>query len=142
MILLRDGGLRLVDLGVCRAPHLEDFPQQDIPGTPSYMAPELFQGQRGDEASDLFALGVTVYRMFAGAYPYGEIEPFSKPRFGKPQPLCARRPDLAGLARRGGCQGRRRRAPPALRRRAGICVRIGEWRGHLAAGKTAALFAL
>jgi hypothetical protein len=94
VILLRDGGLRLVDLGVCRAPHLDDFPSRDIPGTPSYMAPELFQGDAGDEASDLFALGVTVYRMFARAFPYGEIEPFSKPRFGKPQPLAARRPDL------------------------------------------------
>ena len=94
VILSQDGGLRLVDLGVCRAPHLEDFPQQDIPGTPSYMAPELFQGHSGDEASDLFALGVTLYRMFANAYPYGEIEPFSKPRFDKPQPLCAKRPDL------------------------------------------------
>ena len=32
--------------------------------------------------SDLFALGVTVFRLFARSYPYGEIEPFSKPRFG------------------------------------------------------------
>jgi serine/threonine protein phosphatase PrpC len=94
IILLRDGGLRLVDLGVCRAPHLEDFPQQDIPGTPSYMAPELFLGASGNEASDLYALGVTVYRLFSRAYPYGEIEPFSKPRFGKPQPLGLKRPDL------------------------------------------------
>jgi len=94
VMLLRDGGLRLVDLGVCRAPHLEDFPQQDIPGTPSYMAPELFQGARGDEGSDLFALGVTVYRLFSRAYPYGEIEPFSKPRFGEPQSLGLKRPDL------------------------------------------------
>ncbi|WP_457795962.1 bifunctional protein-serine/threonine kinase/phosphatase [Methylocystis sp. S23] len=94
VILLRDGGLRLVDLGVCRAPHLEDLPAKDIPGTPSYMAPELFQGAAGDEASDLYALGVTVYRMFAGAYPYGEAEPFSRPRLGKPQALAARRPDL------------------------------------------------
>lgn len=94
VILLRDGGLRLVDLGVCRAPHLNDFPDGDIPGTPSYMAPELFRGEPGDEASDLYALGVTVYRMFCGAYPYGEIEPFSKPRFGKSQALTTRRPDL------------------------------------------------
>lgn len=94
VILLRDGGLRLVDLGVCRAPHLNDFPEKDIPGTPSYMAPELFRGEPGDEASDLYALGVTVYRMFCGAYPYGEIEPFSKPRFGEPQALTTRRPDL------------------------------------------------
>ncbi|MBI1869042.1 MAG: bifunctional protein-serine/threonine kinase/phosphatase [Methylocystis sp.] len=94
VILLSDGGLRLVDLGVCRVPQLEDFPEQDIPGTPSYMAPELFGGAAGDELSDLYALGVTVYRAFSGGYPYGEIEPFSKPRFGKPQPLCSKRPDL------------------------------------------------
>ncbi len=94
IILLKNGGLRLVDLGVARTPQLEDFPAPDIPGTPSYMAPELFAGAAGDEMSDLFALGVTLYRMFTRAYPYGEIEPFSRPRFGKPAPLAARRPDL------------------------------------------------
>ena len=94
ILLLEDGGLRLIDLGVARLPQLEDFPPGDIPGTPSYMAPELFAGAAGDEMSDLFALGVTVYRMFARAYPYGEIEPFTRPRFGQPASLAARRPDL------------------------------------------------
>ncbi len=94
VILLHGGGLRLVDLGVCRAPRLEDFPSEDIPGTPSYMAPELFQGAGGDEMSDLFALGVVVYRSFCRAYPYGEIEPFTKPRFGKPRRVTSKRPDL------------------------------------------------
>ena len=94
VMLLNDGGLRLVDLGVCRAPRLEDFPAEDIPGTPSYMAPELFSGGAGDEATDLYALGATVYRAFARDYPYGEIEPFSKPRFGKPRALTSMRPDL------------------------------------------------
>ncbi|WP_050400857.1 bifunctional protein-serine/threonine kinase/phosphatase [Bradyrhizobium embrapense] len=94
VILAKDGGLRLVDLGVARVPLLEDFPAEDIPGTASYMAPELFGGKPGDEASDLFALGVTVYRMFTANYPFGEIEPFSRPRFGKPAPLSRYRPDL------------------------------------------------
>jgi hypothetical protein len=94
VILTRDGGLRLVDLGVCRAPRLEELSAKDIPGTPSYMAPELFDGAPGDELSDLYALGVTLYRAFTRDYPYGEIEPFSKPRFGKPRPLGALRPDL------------------------------------------------
>lgn len=94
VILLTDGGLRLVDLGVARVPVLEDFPARDIPGTASYMAPELFSGRAGDEFSDLYALGVTVYRMFTTAYPYGEIEPFSWPRFGKPVSLSRYRPDL------------------------------------------------
>ncbi|QWG20788.1 protein kinase [Bradyrhizobium sediminis] len=94
VILLNGGGLRLVDLGVARVPLLEDFPAEDIPGTASYMAPELFGGRQGDEFSDLYALGVTVYRMFTAAYPYGEIEPFSRPRFGKPVSLSRHRPDL------------------------------------------------
>jgi serine/threonine protein kinase len=58
------------------------------------MAPELFDGAAGDEASDLYAFGVTVYRMFGRCYPYGEIQPFSRPRFTKPLPLSLKRADL------------------------------------------------
>ncbi|GAC1478900.1 MAG: hypothetical protein NVS2B11_02710 [Acetobacteraceae bacterium] len=94
-VILAPGGLKLIDLGVARLPHLEEFAAADVPGTPSYMAPELLAGQPGDERSDLFALGVTLWRMWAGgAYPYGEVEPFSRPRFGRPAPLGQRRPDL------------------------------------------------
>jgi serine/threonine protein kinase len=87
-------GLRLIDLGVARLPYMEDIPAPYAPGTPSYMAPELFAGAQGDERSDQFALGVTIYRMFTGAYPYGEIEAFSHPRFKRAKPLAAHRPDL------------------------------------------------
>jgi serine/threonine protein phosphatase PrpC len=96
VILEAGGGLRLIDLGVVRLPRVEDFPTADIPGTPSYMAPELFAGQPGDELSDVYALGVTVYRTFSDHYPYGEVEPFSRPRFGRPAPLSRYRPDLPG----------------------------------------------
>jgi len=94
VILCADGVPRLIDLGVVRVPGLEDLAPEAIPGTPSYMAPELFAGQPGDARSDLFALGVTLFRAFTGTYPYGEIEPFSHPRFGKPKSLAALRPDL------------------------------------------------
>jgi serine/threonine protein phosphatase PrpC len=94
VLLETDGGLRLIDLGVVRLPRLNDFPAGDVPGTPSYMAPELFAGQAGDEYSDQFALGVTLYRAFSRRYPYGEIEPFTRPRFSQATPLSRYRSDL------------------------------------------------
>src|SRR3954447_270622 len=72
VILQPDGGLKLIDLGVARLPNIEDVPASSIPGTPSYIAPELIEGQAGnvsgDVKTDLFALGVTLFRMFTGAY--------------------------------------------------------------------------
>jgi serine/threonine protein phosphatase PrpC len=94
ILVLPGGGLRLIDLGVARLPGLEDFPDEQIPGTPSYMAPELFAGAPGDARSDLWAMGVTIWRLFAGAYPFGEIEPFGRPRLGRPPSLLGPRPDL------------------------------------------------
>jgi serine/threonine protein phosphatase PrpC len=95
VILQPGGGLKLIDLGVARLPQLEDTELANSPGTPSYMAPELFTGSSASEETDLYALGVTLYRMFAGgAYPYGEIAPFSQPRFTRVTPLARHRPDL------------------------------------------------
>ena len=95
-VILHEGdGVKLIDLGVARILGREDIPEAaPSPGTPSYMAPELLAGAAADEQSDLFALGVTVYRMFTRAYPYGEIEPFSRPRFGPPAALAKWRADL------------------------------------------------
>jgi serine/threonine protein kinase len=89
-----EAGVKLVDLGVARVAGMDDFALEHAPGTPSYMAPELFAGTPGDALSDQFAVAVTIYRLFSQAYPYGEIEPFSRPRFSKPTPLMSHRPDL------------------------------------------------
>lgn len=97
VILQPDGGLKLIDLGVARLPNLEAYPATDIPGTPTYMAPELFAGDPGDARSDIFALGVTLYAMFSGGrFPYGEIEPFTTPRHQRLAPLSTHRADLPG----------------------------------------------
>ena len=57
VILQPIGGLKLLDIGVVRLPNIQDFPATAVPGTPSYMAPEMIEGQPGDERSDIFALG-------------------------------------------------------------------------------------
>ncbi len=94
VILESEGSLKLIDLGVVRVPGLEDFPPDDIPGTPAYMAPEMFAGEPGNEATDIYALGVTMFRAFTGEYPYGNIDATSRPRRDRPKALGELRPDL------------------------------------------------
>ena len=97
-----DGKLRILDLGVAFNPSnsysgKNGSNQADIngnPGTPCYMAPELFAGETGNAQSDLYAAGVTLYHLLTRHYPYGEIEPFQRPRFGDPVPPTRYRPDI------------------------------------------------
>ena len=78
-----------------RVPGLEDFPPEDIPGTPGYMAPEMFAGEPGNEATDIYALGVTLFRAFTGEFPYGNADATSPPRRDRPKELCALAPGSA-----------------------------------------------
>jgi len=94
VILEGDGGLKLIDLGVVRVPGLEEFPAEEIPGTLAYMAPEMAEGEAGNEATDIYALGVTLFRAFTGEYPYANAEAMSPPRRGRPQSFSTLRPDL------------------------------------------------
>jgi serine/threonine protein phosphatase PrpC len=94
VILENGGSLKLIDLGVVRVPGMEDAPPVDIPGTPAYMAPEMFDGEAGNEATDIYALGVTMFRAFTGEFPYGNPDATNPPRRDRPAPLSALRPDL------------------------------------------------
>ncbi len=71
---------RLLDLGSAA----ELLSVTSRAGTPSYLAPERFQGGALSERTEIFAIGVTLYEALTGAYPYGEIERFQTPRFAPP----------------------------------------------------------
>ena len=93
-ILIRpDGQAMLLDLGVA---HADSFGEGvgGQPGTPSYMAPELFEGAPASEATEVYALGATLYEALTTRLPYGEIEVFSRPEFGDPAPPSRSRPTL------------------------------------------------
>jgi serine/threonine protein kinase len=94
VILEPAGSLKLIDLGVVRVPGLEDFRPEEIPGTPGYIAPEMFAGESGNEATDLYALGVTMFRAFTGEFPYSNLDATGPPRRDRPKRLSDLRPDL------------------------------------------------
>ncbi|MCI3945110.1 protein kinase [Pseudomonas syringae] len=89
-----DGELRLLDFGLAFCPGLSTASADDLPGTPSYIAPEAFHGAEPDPRQDLYAVGVTLYYLLTGHYPYGEIEAFQHRRFSLPVPASRYRPDL------------------------------------------------
>jgi serine/threonine protein phosphatase PrpC len=88
------GGLRVLDLGVALAGGVPYPELSGNPGTPSFMAPELFEGSPASVQTDLYAAGVTLYHLLTRRYPYGEIEPFQTPRFGDPVRPTRYRPDI------------------------------------------------
>lgn len=89
-----DGQLRLLDFGLAYCPGLCEDPPHALPGTPSFLAPEAFDGQPPAPRQDLYAVGVTLYHLLTGHYPYGEVEAFQRPRFGTPVNPARYRPDL------------------------------------------------
>jgi len=69
----------------------------EIVGTPKYLSPEQIAGKRPEAASDIFALGVMFYEMFAGAEPFPADNPLGYLRTNDKacaRPLCEADPSI------------------------------------------------
>lgn len=68
-VLVVNGRVRLLDFGL--AVTHDELPDGDfVAGTLAYMAPEVLQGAGVSAASDLYAVGIIAYQMFAGHHPF------------------------------------------------------------------------
>ena len=80
MFLLEDSpAVKVMDFGIAKTLGSEDSVFDGILGTPYYIAPELFrQMSRPSPASDLYALGVVMYRMVTGRQPFSGANSLGK----------------------------------------------------------------
>src|SRR3954452_10767562 len=72
VLIAADGLVKLTDFGVSRAVDEVQLTRTGvIAGTPAYLAPEVAQGRQPTAASDIFALGATLYTAVEGVPPFG-----------------------------------------------------------------------
>ena len=71
-MVLPNGTVKILDFGIARLADRDTRYTATgfMIGTIEYMAPELLNGADADEASDLFAFGVTAYELLAGRNPF------------------------------------------------------------------------
>ncbi len=72
ILLDRDGTALLTDFGLARGPGYTVLTRPgQVVGTLHYLAPELIRGEAATAASNIYALGCTIYECVAGRTPFG-----------------------------------------------------------------------
>jgi hypothetical protein len=91
VLIADDGRVKLTDFGVSRAVDDVQLTRTGlIAGTPAFLSPEVARGQDPTAASDVFALGATLYAAVEGRPPFGlDDNPYAllhKVATGNPEP--------------------------------------------------------
>jgi serine/threonine protein kinase len=71
-VLIGPDGPRVIDFGIARALEASTSATSQVIGTPSYMAPELFFGERAGPAADMFAWATTMAYAANGSPAFGD----------------------------------------------------------------------
>ncbi|HEV3140261.1 MAG TPA: serine/threonine-protein kinase, partial [Vicinamibacterales bacterium] len=92
------GDVKIMDFGTARVPgKRQTTADRYMMGTPAYMPPEQVTGQDVDGRSDLYAVGVVLYRMLSGTVPFTAdslVGVMQKQIAEDPAPLAAHRAGL------------------------------------------------
>lgn len=76
VLIGRDGSVKLSDFGIAKAlRRTGDETLTRTRGKPSSMSPEQWQGEKIGSRSDLFSLGLVLWRALIGTHPYAEGRP-------------------------------------------------------------------
>src|SRR5215510_5415468 len=74
-ILVSDSQLKVLDFGLALARQQEQNGARNTSGTLAYMAPEVLRGEPVREPTDLYAVGIIMYELFAGVHPFNVANP-------------------------------------------------------------------
>jgi len=73
ILITSDGQPVILDFGLAltKGAHRVTYANlSSAAGTPDYMAPEQIEGHRGDQRTDIYALGIMAFELLTGAPPY------------------------------------------------------------------------
>ena len=70
VIVTPDGKAKIMDFGLVRDAGAKDEYQGFVVGTPPYIPPEIWLNRPADGRSDLYSLGVMLYALLTGVYPF------------------------------------------------------------------------
>jgi serine/threonine protein phosphatase PrpC len=76
IMLTDEGEVKIIDFGSVKIAGIQEIStpveRLEILGTKNFTAPEYLLGLQGSNRSDIFSLGVLVYQMLTGEFPYGD----------------------------------------------------------------------
>jgi len=70
IILVHSGQVKITDFGIAHIATSSQTQTGVVKGTPYYMSPEQFSGQKVDGRSDIFSLGTTMFQLLTGTLPF------------------------------------------------------------------------
>jgi serine/threonine-protein kinase len=75
IMITPEGKAKIMDFGLVRVAGSNDAYQGFVVGTPPYIPPEIWVNRPADGRSDLYSLGVMLYSLLTGVYPFRAKSP-------------------------------------------------------------------